>query len=165
MKEIPLTQGFVALVDEEDYEAASRFRWCVHSHDGGVRYYARRRVRVSEPYQSVQITLHMWLTGWPYTDHINGNGLDNRRSNLRQVTHAQNCANQRRPRSNTSGFKGVSWRKDIQRWAAYIRNNGEASHLGMFDSKEEAARAYDAAALTVWGEYAALNFPLETEHR
>lgn len=160
MKEIPLTQGYVALVDDEDYAGASAFNWCVEIRDGGARYYARRRTRTWETCVAGQITLHQWLTGWPRTDHINGNGLDNRRANLRPVTNTQNSANRRRGRNNTSGFKGVSWRKDIQCWTAYIRGNGQASHLGMFDNAEAAARAYDAAALTLWGEYASLNFPI-----
>lgn len=162
MREIPLTRGYVALVDDEDYSRAVRFSWCVHERDGGIRYYARRRTRVWEPYRSNQITLHQWLTGWDLTDHINGDGLDNRRVNLRQVTTEQNCANQRLAKNNTSGFKGVSWRKDISRWVAYIRADGARHHLGTFDTAEEAAGAYDAAALTAWGEFAALNFPKET---
>jgi hypothetical protein len=165
VKEIPLTQGFVALVDDTDYAAAVRFRWCVQTRDGGIRRYARRRTRVWEPFTSNQITLHQWLTGWPNTDHINGDGLDNRRANLRLATCAQNSANRRRSKNNTSGFKGVSWRKDLKCWAAHIRDNGHANHLGMFEKPEEAARAYDAAALTVWGEFASLNFPTHQEHR
>lgn len=161
MREIPLTQGFVALVDDEDYEAAVRFRWCVQVRDGGIRYYARRRTRVWESFASTQITLHRWLTGWPNTDHINGDGLDNRRANLRPVTTIQNCANQRLAKNNTSGFKGVSWRKDNRRWMASIGVDGTRHYLGFFGTAEEAAAAYDAAALTAWGEFAALNFPKE----
>jgi hypothetical protein len=103
------------------------------------------------------------LTGWPLTDHINGDGLDNRRTNLRQATPTQNNANCGIRGHNTSGYKGVSLRPDRgNRWRATIRIHGLQYFLGLFDDVEDAARAYDAAALELFGDFARLNFPEET---
>jgi hypothetical protein len=102
--------------------------------------------------------MHKLLTGWPQTDHINGNGLDNRRCNLRPVTSQQNRANQRKTRG-TSQFKGVYLRRRERNWEAAIKVNRRRIYLGTFSSEVEAARAYDAAARHHFGEFAALNFP------
>jgi len=153
-REIPLTQGFVALVDDEDYErvmAAGKWQASVDDQ----RVYARHKVG------GRQVRLHAFLTGWPLTDHINGDGLDNRRSNLREATSAQNACNRRLSSYNTSGFKGVSWKADGDRWVARIKVHGTATHLGSFSTPQEAARAYDAAAIEMHGEFARLNFPIE----
>lgn len=103
--------------------------------------------------------LHRVLLGEPpcEVDHRNGNGLDNRRSNLRLATHAQNLANTR-PRIGTSSrFKGVSWFRSKRRWEAYICVERQKRRLGYFHDEEAAARAYDAAALEAWGEFALTN--------
>ena len=88
-------------------------------------------------------------------DHINRNGLDNRRSNLRLATHAQNEAN-KPPRGE---YKGAYWCKKSGRWRASIRVDGRLRHMGRFATREEAARVYDDAALEAFGEFAYLNFP------
>lgn len=103
--------------------------------------------------------MHTLLTGWPLVDHRDGDGLNNRMDNLRPATCAQNSANQARPVSNTSGYKGVSWRKRDRRWYAYIKVNGKQCHLGSYATAQDAAHAYDAAAIAAWGEYARPNFP------
>ena len=91
------------------------------------------------------------------TDHINGNGLDNRKSNLRVCYNYQNARNQKlRPNSN-SGFKGVSLIKDRNKWVAQIKVNGKVKYLGAYTLKEEAARAYNKAAKELFGEFAWLN--------
>jgi flagellar basal body rod protein FlgC len=92
------------------------------------------------------------------TDHINSNGLDNRRQNLRICTHAENLANRKKQISNTSGYKGVSWDKSCKKWAANISICGKYKKLGRFTDLVEAARAYDAAAKEVYGEFAKPNF-------
>lgn len=157
MREIPLTQGYVALVDDADFPGLSRFSWSVSIGAGGP--YARRRTLRSEAYGTAHISMHRMLAGPGEVDHRNGNGLDNQRANLRPATHAQNGANQRVPVNSTSGFKGVSKRRDSRMWAARIRVGGQLQHLGMHKTAEAAARAYDDAAREAYGEFAALNFP------
>lgn len=153
-KEIPLTKGFVALVDDDDYERViTAGKW--QASVDGRRVYARHKVR------GRQIRLHAFLTSWPLTDHINGNGLDNRRANLREATSVQNACNRRLGSKNTSGFKGVSWKAASKKWVARIKTHGKATHLGYFSTPQEAARAYDAAARELHGEFARLNFPIE----
>lgn len=93
---------------------------------------------------------------WPLVDHRNGNGLDNRRSNLRLATQAQNMSNRGRPTNNTSGYKGVSAGR-LGGWRAYITSRGKRLDIGTFASKEEAAEAYNAKALELHGEFARLN--------
>jgi len=94
-------------------------------------------------------------------DHINGDGLDNRRENLRVCTHAENQRNARRRNDNKSGSKGVSWNKNAKKWRSQIRHEGKVRHIGLFESREEAARAWDAKAKEYHGKYAQLNFPEE----
>jgi len=95
-----------------------------------------------------------------YVDHINHNGLDNRKANLRPATRAQNNYNRQRQRNKTSTeYKGISWRKDRKKWVAEIRVDYKGICLGYFDDEIGAARAYDSAARIFQGEYAELNFP------
>ena len=95
------------------------------------------------------------------TDHINGDGLDNRKQNLRICTHAENLRNRRLGKNNTSGYKGVSWHKLHKLWYAHISHNKKLMSLGYFKDKEEAAKAYDRKAIELFGEFAKLNFPIE----
>lgn len=97
--------------------------------------------------------MHTFLTGWDFVDHRNGDGLDNRRANLRPATAAQNAANQQLSIANTTGYKGVSLYRN-GRFRASIQRR----HLGYFDTAADAARAYDAAALDLFGDFAHLNF-------
>jgi hypothetical protein len=150
MKEIPLTQGKVALVDDEDYPHLSAFKW--HLNAG----YAAR----SHPWDGKRrrTFMHDQLLPAPpgfFTDHRNRNRLDNRRENLRISTRSQNAANRRLPRTNTSGFRGVH--RSGRGWAATITCAGKHYYLGTFDTPEEAATAYDKKALELFGEFASLN--------
>ena len=154
-KEVPLTQGKLALVDDEDYSRIMIYKWCAVK--GRNAWYAKRRDGKNILY------LHrIILDAKPgeECDHINGDGLDNRKSNLRIVTHQQNQHNQRKLNPRSSKYKGVCKRKDRRGWDAYIQVNYEQIHLGTFDSEEEAAKAYDAKAVEFYGEYARINFPL-----
>jgi len=157
-KAIPLTRGLVVLVDDEDYEAAIDAGpwWAVGR---GYTFYAERHISRTGTRRTTG--LHTFLTGWPYVDHRNGDGLDNRRANLRQATHAQNMGNRRMAKNNKSGFKGVSWNASRRCWCACIGVAGKVRHLGGFRNAEDAARAYDAAAVAVWGEFARINFSRE----
>ena len=91
------------------------------------------------------------------SDHRNGNGLDNRRKNLRACNVQQNKANSRLPKNNTSGFKGVYWEKKLKKWGALIRVNGKAIYLGYNLDKAGAARRYNQAAYKYFSEFARLN--------
>ena len=155
---IPLSQGLVALVDDEDIERVlalgvwSAFRV-------GHTAYAQHAMR--ENGRQRNVLLHrVVLDAQPgqEIDHINGNGLDNQKANLRLVSRSQNMANQRKTRG-ASRFKGVWWDKVNSRWVAHIRNKGRSYFLGRYVSEEDAARAYDTAAIETWGEYARPNFP------
>ena len=153
MKEIELTGGKYALVDDEDYEWLSRWKWRCTSG------YATR----SSPRQCGKrptILMHRLILGLSegeVTDHINHNGLDNRRCNLRRCTSSENAQNSLMPESNSSGYMGVIRNKG--KWVARIRYDGESARLGQFDTAEEAARVYDIAALELHKEFATTNFP------
>lgn len=151
MPEIQLTRGLVARVDDADLAAVlAGGPW--NAHKNKRAFYARHRIDVHR-----SVFMHTFLTGWPLVDHINGDGLDNRRANLRPATASQNCGN--RPQlndNNTSGFKGVT-RHRSSRWIARCAG----VHVGVFDTAEDAALAYDAAAIARWGEFARPNFPRE----
>lgn len=160
MRQIPLTQGFSTLVDDADYDAViTAGGWRINRCD--KRLYAGRWVTLS-PGKGAHLRLHTFLTGWPLVDHINGDGLDNQRANLRLATGSQNNANQGLASTNTTGFKGVNWYGRTGRWRACIGINGRQIHLGYFATALAAAHAYDRAALGLFGEFARLNFPLET---
>lgn len=152
--------GRVALVDDEDYDLVARFRWMLLEDQ-------RRSGRQSVPYARTRYTLngrqmpvsmHALVTGWPMVDHINHDGLDNQRHNLRPVSNSQNLMNAR-PRGGTSAFKGVHWHRSSRKWVARIGLNNSRRGLGYFTDEEAAARAYDAAARELFGEFACLNFP------
>ena len=163
MKEIQLTQGQVALVDDEDYERVSAHEWCAQKMRGS--FYAARKVTLPNGKRVTQY-LHRFLLGLApgdarQGDHVNGNTLDDRDENLRIVTKRQNMQAFKRPKSATasSTFRGVSWHKRDQKWRAQIQLNGKQIHLGLFGDEEDAARAYDDAAIKFFGEFAQPNFP------
>ena len=157
MREIPLSRGMVSIVDDEDYEtvvAAGPWYACPSRNT----FYAHRNTPRPGGGRTTQ-QMHTLLTGWPLADHANGNGLDNRRENLRPATSSQNAMNRATPSDNTSGFKGIS--RSGLKWRAYVGVSGRQTYLGSFTTPEEAARAYDAAALHHYGEFARPNFPQE----
>ena len=157
-KLIPLTQDKFAIVDAEDYEWLNQYKWYASRNENGD-YYAKRMERGTRR----QIIMHRVITEAPpglLVDHRNHNGLDNRRSNLRICTKAENVRNQL-PRGGTSRYKGVSWSKSNKKYAATIRCNKQRFHLGWFDDEIAAAKAYDEKARELFGEFAYLNFPAE----
>ena len=158
-------ETFTCVVDTADYHNTAAYaipdygpvkgiRWQAHSRRKAV--YATALIKTNG--KRVFIQMHSLLAG-KETDHRNGNGLDNRRLNLRSNASAsQQGANRpKRAGSSSSKYKGVSWVRN--RWWAYITVNGKKLHLGHFKSEDDAARAYDAAARKHFGEYTTLNFP------
>jgi len=158
MKKIPLTQGKYALVDDEEYKLLSKFKW--HYGQYGNTGYAKRIIWDKENKKSKIVRMHHFILPLQkglMVDHINGNGIDNRKQNLRLVTKAQNMMNKKAPKNNTSGFKGVAWHKQNNRWRAYLTVHGKQISLGLYDTKKEAAKAWNLAARAYFGEYALLN--------
>lgn len=159
---IPLTKGLFALIDETDAPLIVPHLWGAHIRPH--TYYACRKIggRVN----ATTVYMHQVILGLERgtdVDHIDGNGWNNVRSNLRRATRSQNLGNARLRADSQSGFKGVSrYRKnpgDIGRWVAMIGNGGKTRNLGYFDTPEEAARAYDVEARRVYGAFARPNFP------
>ncbi len=166
MKLIPLTQGKHAIVDDEDYEWVSRFKWYLFAYIRNRNLcYAVRNGLVSRGEKRGMISLHRSIlvaSPGEVVDHINGNTLDDRRSNLRKTDKTGNNRNRMKTPSS-SRFKGASWHKPTERWRSSITLKNKTIHLGMFDSEEQAALCYDAKARELFGQFAALNFPKENE--
>ena len=161
MKTIELTQGQVALVDDEDFEWLSKWKWCADKTSRNGNYYAARYPRKNENRSKKYIRMHREILGakpCAQGDHRDGNGLNNCRDNLRVCTHAQNQQNKRISKKNTSGFKGVHWHSLTGKWRAQIKANGKRMHLGLFANPVQAAHAYDAKAKELFGEFAKPNF-------
>ena len=145
MSIIQLSQGEVAIVDIDDYEYLNQWKWCYNSQGYAVRSRSKYK---DEPTSSGEYTIKMHNVIMPddkIVDHINRNGLDNRRSNLRYVTHSQNMWNRSKHVNNTSGFVGISFHKLTGKWQASIQAYGKRKHLGEFDTPEEASSVYQAA--------------------
>lgn len=156
-KEIPLTHGKIAIVDAADYEYLNQWKWGAtrpYRVWYAVRYIGKKGrggfplrmhreiLSVSSPAQTI--------------DHVNGDGLDNRRCNLRLASTRQNCYNVGARKDNKSGQKGVTWHKASRKWRAQIAVPGKIKHLGTFAEKAEAIKAYQLAAREVHGEFAKL---------
>lgn len=161
--EIPLTQGKVALVDPYRFEELMQWKWFAHLDRSTGRYYAARLVRACKGKQRY-VSMHRYLKDFPLlkVDHKDRDGLHNWMLNLRTATNQQNGANSRTQSNNTSGFRGVSFRRDkiARPWQAYIIDNQKQVHLGFHASAEEAARAHDSKSSELRGEFAVLNFPV-----
>lgn len=159
MKEIQLTQGQVAIVDDEDYELLNSHRWYAAWAPGTESFYViRKSPRVLRKRRTIHMHREiMGATKGEYVDHINHDTLDNRKENLRLCSNSQNHANQRMVVMNTSGFKGVSWYKALGKWQARLRADQKLRHIGFFKTALDAALAYDREALKTFGEFALTN--------
>jgi hypothetical protein len=163
MKTIQLTKGFIALVDDADYERVSAHKWRALVDRRRGKVYAVRKTR--GPHHSRRsVYLHREILNVTdpnvKVDHRNGDGLDNRRENLRACSTAQNNMNSGKRRdAQSSRYKGVCWHKRYGKFQAEIKLNGRSKYLGMFTDQIEAALAYDAAAREHFGEFACTNFP------
>lgn len=161
--EVPLTRGYVSLISVEDADLA-QLRWHARVSEG--RVYAARRESGRDRQYLHRLILERKL-GCPIpsdrqTDHKNRDTLDNQRENLRSATPSENSANRERRSANTGSapgslFRGVFWHKRTGKWYARIKCGGKNRWLGTFDREEEAARAYDRAALVTFGGFAILN--------
>jgi hypothetical protein len=144
LKQIPLTQGQVALVDDEDFERLMMKKWCA------VRIHKCWYAKNGNTY------MHHVVTGLKGVDHHDGNGLNNQKANLRPATQTQQVANSR-PRPGSSAFKGVSWDGKRHLWKVQIMFDGKNRTLGRFADEQQAAKAYNVEAQRCFGTFAKLN--------
>ena len=161
-RRIPLTQGKYAIVDPEDYERLNKHKW--YAIKSANTFYASRCYSFRNKRNYIQ--MHREIIRPPdylLVDHINHNGLDNRKANIRLATRAQNNFNKLifKRKDSSSKYKGVSRHKYKKIWRARICVNGEHILIGHFKEEIHAAKAYDKAAKEYHGEFAALNFPLK----
>jgi len=150
---IVLTGGLKAIIDDDDYERINQFKW--HAMKTDHKIYARRGHLGKVSY----LLMHRMVTvakPGVMIDHINGNGLDNRKGNLRVCNPLQNSRNRYKFQKATSVYKGVHWHTKNKKWRAVIKDKKHV-HLGCFDSEIEAALAYNQAAIKYFGEFANLN--------
>lgn len=162
--EIQLTKGYVAVIDDEDADLA-QYKWQAHWTNLGNRTIYASRKEYHSNGKSVTIYLHRIILSRilqreliksDKVDHVNLNGIDNRRQNLRLATHQENIRNCGIRRNNTSGHTGVTWAKREQKWCAYISINGKQIHLGYHVHFDDAKNAHDEAARLHFGEFARL---------
>jgi hypothetical protein len=159
VKEIKLTQGKVALVDDTDYEWLNQWRWYARKNNNA--WYASRHSARDENNKQSTILMHRVILGVTdpkvQIDHDDTNGLNNQRYNLREASHSQNQHNQRIKAGGTSKYKGVSWNERQKKWKVSIRKNKVQIHVGCFCDEIDAAIAYNKAAIIYHGEFARLN--------
>ena len=159
VKKIALTRGKVALVNDTDYDYLNQWHWCTYK--GRTTYYAKRNVGIGK-YKRRTERMHRLILGlqpgdkW-LTDHKDGDGLNNQRSNLRACTAMQNAQSQRKRESATSRYRGVYWHHRAHKWCSRIRVNKILIYLGLFNSEDQAAQTYDIAALKHHGRFAMTN--------
>jgi hypothetical protein len=155
---VPLTQGFTSIIDAADVGLVDQRFWRV-IHNGRTMYAQSGRGGSQGPYFRLHRVILGLSSDGPDVDHIDHDGLNNRRSNLRIATEAQNQANLRPQVGGTSQYKGVCWNKAAGKWQVTIRGGGRRHFLGLFDDEAAAAVAYDLAASELHGEFARLNLP------
>lgn len=150
MKEIILTKGFVAIVDDEDFEFLNEFKWtynigyaCTHK-KGQKNYIYMHRLIMNAKKGFV-------------VDHINHNSIDNRKENLRVCTHKDNIRNSKSTKNSTSKYLGVSWANRERRWRSVITVDSKQKYLGVYKTEEAASLAYNEASIKYFGEFANLN--------
>ena len=150
MKYITVAKDYKAIVDDEDFDYLNTYKWALNKGYAVAKLCNRSNF----------LQMHKFIMYYPKSmtiDHINQNKLDNRKSNLRVCTQLQNNYNKPRQRNNKSGYKGVWWNKKTQKWQAAITENRKRHQLGRFEYKNQAAMAYNKAAMRYHGEFAVLN--------
>lgn len=153
-----ITNGFV-LIDIEDLELINKYTWHVNYNKAG-NCYARTTIRVEG--KQKKVFMHRLITGAKQgfdIDHINRNGLDNRKINLRLVTRSQNAMNSVSNKNTSSKYKGVTWKNNNNKWEVAITKLGQRYYLGLYQDEIQAAKVYDLKAKELFGKYALLNFP------
>lgn len=147
MAKINLPCGKTVLLDKEDYDILNKIKW--HATKNYNKFYARSKTE--------GLMHRLIIKNKKIVDHINGNGLDNRKENLRACTHRENIINTGLPSNNKSGYKGVHWSKNAKKWTSQIKSHGKIHHLGLFTNKWLAAKAYNVAAVKYFGKFAYIN--------
>lgn len=153
MKKINISDN-VLIVDADKFNSIKDFKISINKRRESSTYYASIRV------SGKKVLLHRYLLNvkdGQFVDHINGNGLDNRISNLRICSLSENQMNRKKQSNNTSGYKGVTWNKGKSKWAVRIQFNKKSKHIGYFDCVKEAAKAYNSAAIKYHKDFAILN--------
>jgi hypothetical protein len=160
-RRIRLTQGKFAIVDPEDYARLAKYKWFLAK--SPTSSYAARWQRPKAKNPRKKIWMHRQLIDIPQhmvCDHINRNGLDNRKANLRAASVSQNLCNRPKTKTKTrSKYKGLEWDKTQRKWKVRIQLKGQRTYLGSFASETDAAKAYDKKATELFKEFACLNFP------
>jgi hypothetical protein len=156
MKLIPLTQGQFAKVDDEDFEMLIKWKWCAVWNSYTKTFYATKGINRENSVRYMH-RLIMGAKKGQQVDHIHHDTLDNRRSELRISLPSENKQNSGKQKDNTSGYKGVSWDKRDKKWRTTITKNRVQHSIGYFNTKEDAAKAYDEAAKKYHGEFAFIN--------
>lgn len=164
---INLTQGQVATVDDRHYDWVSKHRWFTQKSKSG-KFYATRYSFVNGKQENLYlhrevmgVLLGRELSHEEEVDHVDLNPLNNVEDNLRLASRGQNARNTSKHKDNTSGYKGVNWNTRVEKWLSRICVDLKRVHLGYFSNPEDAARAYDRAAIELHGEFAKTNFPVE----
>lgn len=158
MRLIPLTQGKYAMVDDADYEWLNQWKWHIRR-DGNRIYAVRAHYVKGGKGKRIHVPMHRLIMDFPdsHVDHIDGNGLNNQRSNLRPCTQQENLMNSHSAQGNCK-YKGVYWDKHLNKYRPRIRVNKKLISLGLYDCPRKAALVYDKAALNYFGEFARPNF-------
>lgn len=156
-KRIPLTQGYFTIVDDEDYEELCKYNWQTHIDQRGFMYAVKGIPRGLKNIPNRMHRIILNAKNNETVDHINHNTLDNRKKNLRICTKAQNSANSKGRKKRLHKYKGIAKTTDGGRWQAQITFNYKRIYLGCFKTMEEAAKAYNDAAIKYHGEFACLN--------
>ena len=164
---------WTVIIDTEDWDKVKDYSWALINNgagtdrypyvytsilhpDGGWRYRNYNGIRKRAGRKRTTLCLHHLIMGKPQKgmviDHVNHNGFDNRKENLREITRAQNMRNMRSQKNSSSKYKGVGWCKSREKWISRIKHNRKTINLGYFSSEEDAALAYNKKAIELWGE-------------
>lgn len=154
MKEILLTRNKIALIDDEDFEKVSQFKWLCNASGYVVHHLPRKDGKRQA------LWMHRLILNAPKSmvvDHINHDTLDNRKENLRLCSRNENCHNRLKNKKSLSIYKGVCWQKRVGKWRGQIILAGKKKHIGYFTSEDIAAKAYNEAAIKNYGQFACIN--------